>query len=88
MIVFFIIWKVRERRIYKSQLAPKVIVNKLKIKKFDKFKRLSNESELCAICLDDYVNDDILRILPCSHMFHQSCIGKLYKLLLLKILGY
>ncbi|KAF7013542.1 unnamed protein product [Triticum aestivum] len=34
----------------------------------------NNCEEACAICLEDYDNGDMLRLLPCKHEFHVECI--------------
>jgi len=34
----------------------------------------NNFDEACAICLEDYDNGDMLRLLPCKHEFHVACI--------------
>ncbi len=31
--------------------------------------------ELCAICLEEFNENEILRQLPCEHRFHQPCVG-------------
>lgn len=46
-----------------------------------KFKTKSdNPSEnVCGICYCDYAQGDKIRILFCSHRFHESCIDKWFK---------
>ncbi|KAF8796397.1 dentin sialophosphoprotein-like isoform X2 [Argiope bruennichi] len=34
----------------------------------------------CQVCLNDYVNGDVLRILPCFHEFHTPCIDPWLKI--------
>ncbi|CAE6471353.1 unnamed protein product [Rhizoctonia solani] len=33
-----------------------------------------NCTERCLICLDDYADDEDLRIMKCKHMFHKGCV--------------
>ncbi|XP_022741814.1 receptor homology region, transmembrane domain- and RING domain-containing protein 1 [Durio zibethinus] len=35
---------------------------------------LSTTGETCAICLEDYKDGEILKLLPCQHDFHSSCV--------------
>lgn len=30
----------------------------------------------CAICTDEFVKNQLLRVLPCGHLFHQSCVDE------------
>ncbi|KZV53907.1 hypothetical protein F511_23672 [Dorcoceras hygrometricum] len=37
---------------------------------------ISGEDAACCICLAKYLNNDELRELPCSHLFHRECVDK------------
>ncbi|KAG8523013.1 E3 ubiquitin-protein ligase RNF130, partial [Galemys pyrenaicus] len=28
----------------------------------------------CAVCIESYKQNDVVRILPCKHVFHKSCV--------------
>lgn len=31
-------------------------------------------NDSCAVCIEDFNNDDIVRKLPCSHIYHSECV--------------
>ena len=35
---------------------------------------LGSSVDTCAVCLDEYVEGELLRVLPCGHEFHQDCV--------------
>ncbi|KAK9741767.1 hypothetical protein RND81_03G126800 [Saponaria officinalis] len=41
---------------------------------------ISGEDADCCICLAKYANNDELRELPCSHLFHKDCVDKWLKI--------
>ncbi|KAL4466659.1 hypothetical protein ABPG72_016776 [Tetrahymena utriculariae] len=45
--------------------------------KYEQF-QLENsfKEQICAICLDDFEYDDIVRKTKCNHMFHEKCLYK------------
>ncbi|RHX98656.1 hypothetical protein DYB36_002629 [Aphanomyces astaci] len=34
------------------------------------------EDASCCICLNEYIHDQTLRVLPCKHHFHQACVDE------------
>ncbi|KAK9698084.1 hypothetical protein RND81_08G081200 [Saponaria officinalis] len=45
-----------------------------------KERQISGEDAVCCICLANYGNNDELRELPCSHLFHKDCVDKWLKI--------
>lgn len=76
MLFIYLTWRLRQRQRRKNELAPTDFVTRLPTRKFrrEKQDQSSEDHAECAICLEDYVDDDILRTLPCRHEFHASCV--------------
>lgn len=48
-----------------------------KIKKLYTYKYIPNKNKInCSICLDDYNEGDIIKLLNCSHEFHSKCLDE------------
>ncbi|XP_038117929.1 E3 ubiquitin-protein ligase RNF13 isoform X1 [Culex quinquefasciatus] len=69
-ICFMIIRCIRERRRQLRHRLPNSVLRKIPIVKFAK----GMQYDTCAICLDDYVDNERLRVLPCHHAYHVKCI--------------
>ncbi|KAF1804922.1 hypothetical protein V8B55DRAFT_1586285 [Mucor lusitanicus] len=74
MIFIYISWQLRQRRRKQQEVAPIDVVSRLLMKQFLTEKVKENEAEECAICLEDYINGEELRVLPCKHDFHTFCV--------------
>ncbi|EEB10883.1 sperizin, RING finger protein, putative [Pediculus humanus corporis] len=71
VILFFLIVKYfKDRRRQRRYCLPKSSLKKITVHKFKK----NDPYEICAICLEEYVENDKLRVLPCSHAYHSKCI--------------
>jgi E3 ubiquitin-protein ligase RNF13 len=62
-------WACNRARRHKSLLSKRKL-KKLPIHRF----KSGDVYDTCAICLDEYVDGDKLRLLPCAHAFHCKCI--------------
>ncbi|XP_077234789.1 uncharacterized protein LOC143876982 isoform X2 [Tasmannia lanceolata] len=60
--------------------APKEVVECMPVKIYSKPRKHQNEEVAqCYICLVEYEDGDCMRILPCHHDFHRTCIDKWLK---------
>ncbi|KAK9276188.1 hypothetical protein L1049_005719 [Liquidambar formosana] len=60
--------------------APNEVVESLPVKLYTKLQKHQNDDTAqCYICLVEYEEGDIMRILPCHHEFHKTCIDKWLK---------
>ncbi|KAL3282983.1 hypothetical protein HHI36_006141 [Cryptolaemus montrouzieri] len=70
MIIFMIVKCIKDRRRQRRHRLPPSSLNKIPIRKFQK----GDPYETCAICLDDFIEGEKLRVLPCNHVYHSKCI--------------
>jgi hypothetical protein len=54
-------------------VCPKEIITNLPEKKYLETDKKFNE---CIICLEDFNDEDIVKELPCIHVYHINCINK------------
>ncbi|KAJ0964449.1 hypothetical protein J5N97_029571 [Dioscorea zingiberensis] len=60
--------------------APKDVVENLPVRAYTRPQKHTNEDAAqCYVCLVEYEEGDCMRILPCQHEFHQTCIDKWLK---------
>ncbi|XP_010054025.2 uncharacterized protein LOC104442332 isoform X2 [Eucalyptus grandis] len=60
--------------------APNEVVDSLPTRLYKKLQKNQNEEAAqCYICLVEYEDGDSMRILPCNHEFHRTCVDKWLK---------
>ncbi|XP_068652630.1 uncharacterized protein [Aristolochia californica] len=61
--------------------APEAIVNSFPLKSYRRTTTVESGDDMdqCYICLVEYEEGDKIRVLPCRHEFHMSCIDKWLK---------
>ncbi|EPB83313.1 hypothetical protein HMPREF1544_09959 [Mucor circinelloides 1006PhL] len=74
MLFIYLTWQLRQRQRRKNDIAPTNFVAKLPTYVFRREKIVDIEHAECAICLEDYIEGDQLRTLPCKHEFHAKCV--------------
>lgn len=61
--------------------APESVVNSLPLKDHKKPETAESRDDVdqCYICLCEYEEGDKIRVLPCHHEYHMSCVDKWLK---------
>ncbi|XP_078066821.1 RING finger protein 150a isoform X2 [Mustelus asterias] len=55
--------------------AAKKAIGKLQIRTIKKGdKETESDFDNCAVCIEGYRPNDVVRILPCRHLFHKTCV--------------
>ncbi|KAG4072153.1 hypothetical protein HA402_015652 [Bradysia odoriphaga] len=72
MIGFMIVKCIREQRRLRRHRLPRSVLKTIPTIKFNK----GHPYEVCVICLDEYIEGDKLRVLPCQHAYHCKCIDQ------------
>ncbi|XP_009993398.1 PREDICTED: E3 ubiquitin-protein ligase RNF130 isoform X2 [Chaetura pelagica] len=79
-LIFYFIQKIRytsarDRNQRRLGDAAKKAIGKLTtrtVKKGDK--ETDPDFDHCAVCIESYKQNDVVRVLPCKHVFHKACV--------------
>jgi E3 ubiquitin-protein ligase RNF13 len=71
LFIVYFAWKCREYQRRIRDLAPCHVVASLPSYRREKSPMVGEE---CAICLEQYLENERIRTLPCRHEFHVHCI--------------
>lgn len=71
LLFVYVSWKIRQGVKNRKQLASASAISKLSVKIF---REKPSQEESCSICLEEYEEGSELRVLPCHHQFHTSCV--------------
>lgn len=58
--------------VYKSVIAEDDDKNEVEKSEGDKVKELDADRNVCAICLENFVDGDVVTTTPCFHQFHKA----------------
>ncbi|CAH1777298.1 unnamed protein product, partial [Owenia fusiformis] len=79
-LVFYYIQRFRyahakERLSKRLTIAAKKAISKIPMKQLKNGdKEIGDEFDQCAVCIEQYKQSEVVRMLPCSHLFHKSCV--------------
>lgn len=59
--------------------APESVVDSLPLQTYTKTADCGDDVDQCHICLVEYEEGDRVRVLPCQHEYHMSCVDKWLK---------
>lgn len=71
MIIVTVVKWIRHRNRLQRERLPHRELRKLAV---IKFQAATCRYDTCSICLEDYVEGERLRVLPCKHTYHTKCI--------------